>query len=59
MHDQSKPPPTLTFPLMVKRMLVIDKGQEPHPISLSPMMRSIIANVGIKARLVKAWEMTL
>ena len=34
MHDESEPPPTLTFPLMMERMLVINKGQEPHLASL-------------------------
>ena len=59
MHGESEPPPTLMFPLMMKMMLVIDKGQEPYLASLSPTMRSTIANVGIRARLTKAWEMTL
>ena len=59
MHGESKPPPTLTFPLMIERMLVINKGQEPHIASLSPTMRSAITNVGIRVRLAKAWEMTL
>ena len=26
MHGKSEPPPTLTFPLMMERMLVIDEG---------------------------------
>ena len=59
MHGESKPPPTLTFPLIMERMLVIDEGQEPYLASLSPMMRSTITNIGIRARLTKAWEMTL
>ena len=59
MHSESEPPPTLTFPLMMERMLVIDEGQEPHLASLSPIMRSAITNVGIKAHLAKAWEITL
>ena len=59
MHSEIEPPQTLTFPLIMERMLIIDEGQEPHPTSLSPMMRSTIANVGIKARLAEAWEMTL
>ena len=54
MHDESEQPPTLMFPLMIERMLVIDKGQEPHPASLSPTMRSTITNVGIRTRLAKA-----
>ena len=59
MHGESKPPPTLTFPLMIERMLVTDEGQEPHLASLSPKMRSTITNVGIRACLAKAWETTL
>ena len=59
MHGESEPPPTLTFPLMIERMLFIDEGQEPHLVSLSPTMRSAITNVGIRTRLVKTWEMTL
>ena len=59
MHGESEPPQTLTFPLMMERMLVIDEGQEPHLASLSPTMRSAITNVGIRVRLAKAWEMTL
>ena len=59
MHGESKPPPTLTFPLMMERMLVTDEGQEPYLASLSPMMRSTITNVGIRAFLAKAWETTL
>jgi len=53
MHDESEPPPTLTFPLMMERILVIDEGQKPHLASLSPTMGSTITNVGIKARLAK------
>ena len=53
MHGESKPPPTLTFPLMIERMLVINEGQEPHIASLSPTMRNAITNVGIRTRLAK------
>ena len=38
MHGENKPPLTLTFPLRVKRMLVIGEGQELYPASLFPMM---------------------
>ena len=58
MHNENEPPPTLTFPLRVKRMLVIG-GQELHLASLSPTMKNTITNVDIRARLVEAWEMTL
>ena len=59
MHGESEPPKTLTFPLIMKGMLVTNEGQEPYPASISPTMRSTIVNVGIRARLAKAWEMTL
>ena len=54
MHGESEPPQTLTFPLMMERMLVIDEGQEPHLASLSPTTRSTVMNVGIRAHLAKA-----
>lgn len=59
MHGESKPPPTLTVPLMMEKILVIDEGQKPHLANLSPMVRSTITNEGIEARLAKAWEITL
>ena len=59
MHSEIEPPQTLTFPLIMERMLIIDEGQEPHLVSHSPTIRSTIANVGIKARLAKAWKMML
>ena len=59
MHGESEPPPILMCPLMMERMLVIGEGQEPHPASLSSTRRSTITNVGIRARLARAWEMTL
>jgi len=54
MHGEGEPPSTLTFPLMMERMLVIDEDQEPYLASLSPTMRSTIINIGIRARLAKA-----
>ena len=59
MHGESEPPPSLTFPLMMKKMLVINESQEPHLMNLSSTMRSTITKVGIEAHLTKAWEMTL
>ena len=59
MHCKNEPPSTLTFPLRVKRMLVIGEGQELHLVSLFPMMKNTITNVDISARLTEAWEMTL
>ena len=58
MHSEGEPSPTLTLPLMMERMRVIDEGQEPHLVSLSSMRRSTTTNEGIRARLAKAWEMT-
>ena len=59
MHNESEAPPTLTFPLMMERILVIVEGQKPHLASFSPTMGSTITKVGINACLAKAWEMTL
>ena len=59
MHSEIEPPQTLTSPLIMERMLIIDEGKEPHLVSLSPTIRSTVANVGIKARLAKAWKMML
>ena len=59
MHSENEPPPTLTFPLRVKRMLVIGEGQELHLVSLFPTKKRTITSVNTKARLAEAWEMTL
>ena len=59
MHGKNKPPPTLMFPLRVKRMLVIGEGQELHPVSLFPTMKNTITNVDTIAYLTEAWETTL
>ena len=59
MHGESELPPILMFPLMMKRMLAINEGQEPQLVSLSPTMRSTIMNEGIRARLTEAWQTTL
>ena len=55
MHGKNKPPPTLMFPLRVKRMLVIGEGQELHPVSLFPTMKNTITNVDTRAYLTEAW----
>ena len=47
MHDESELPPTLMFPLVMRETLAIGQGQEPCPVSISPMTRSTIMNVGI------------
>ena len=59
MHNENELLPVLISPLMMKRMLVIGKGQELHQAILSPTMKSTITNVGTRARLVEAWEMML
>ena len=59
MHSESEPPPTLTVPLMMEKILVINEGKKPHLANLSPMVRSTITNVGIEAHLAKVWEMML
>ena len=59
MHDENKPPLTLTFPLKVKKRQVIGKGQELHPTNLFPIMKNTITNVDTKARPTEAWEMTI
>ena len=59
MHGENEPLQTLTFPLKMKRMLVIGEGQELHLASLFPMMKNTITNVDIRARLTEAWETTL
>ena len=55
MHSGNELPQTLTFPLMMKRMLVT----RPHLVSLSPTIRSTVTNIGISAHLTKAWETML
>ena len=59
MHGENEPLPTLTFPLRVKKRLVIGEGQELHPANLFPTMKNTITNVNTRARLAEAWEMTL
>ena len=59
MHGETEPPPTLTFPLRKKMILVIGKGQELHLANLFPTKKNTIMNVDTRARHAKAWEMTL
>ena len=54
MHGENEPPTTPMFPLKVKKMPVIGKGQELHPTSLFPTMKNTITNVDIRAHLAKA-----
>ena len=41
-----------------EEMIIIGEGRKLHQAKLSPTMKSTIINVDIRARLVKAWEMT-
>ena len=59
MHGENEPLQTLTFPLKMKRMLVIGEGQELHLVSLFPTKKSTITSINTKAHLAKAWEMAL
>ena len=59
MHSESEPLPTLAFPLMMEKILLINEGKKPQLANLSPMVRSTITNVGIEAHLAKVWEMML
>ena len=59
MHDEDELPPSLTPLLMVRRMVVIDVDQGHLLVSLSHMKRNTTMNVDTRARLTKAWEMTL
>ena len=56
MHGENGPPLTLTFPLRVKRILVIGEGQELHPANLFPTMKNTITNVDTRDRLAEAWK---
>ena len=58
MHGENELPPVLMFPLMMKRMITIGEGQEPHQARLSPTLKSTLINIDTIAHLVKAWEMT-
>ena len=53
MHNGNEPLPVLTSPPMMKRMLVIGKGQKLHQASLSPTMKSTTTGKDTRARLVK------
>ena len=59
MHDEDELPPSLTPFLMVRRTSVIDVDQGLLLASLSHMKRNTILNIDTRARLVKAWKMTL
>ena len=59
MYDEDELPPGLTPLLMVRRMVVIDVDQGHLLVSLSHMKRNTTMNVDTRARLTKAWEMTL
>ena len=59
MHDEDELPLSLTPLLIVRRMIAIVIDQGLLLVSLSRMKRNITMNVGTRARLVEAWEMTL
>ena len=59
MHNGNEPVLVLTSPPMMKRLLVTSKGQELHQAILSPMMKNTTTGEDTRARLVKAWEITL
>ena len=54
MHGENEPSPPLTFPLRVKKRLVIGEGQELHPANLFPTMKNTITNVDTRAHPVEA-----
>ena len=57
-HSGNEFLPVLIYPLMMRRMIVIDEGRELHQAKLSLTMKSTAINVETKACLVKAWETT-
>ena len=59
MHNEDELPPSLTPLLMVRRMVIIDADQGLLLVRLSHMKRNTTTNVDTRARLTKAWEMTL
>ena len=59
MRDEDELPLSLTFLLIVRRMVVIIVDRGLLLVSLSHMKKNTTMNVGTKARLVKAWKMTL
>ena len=59
MHDEDELPLSLTPLLIVRRMIAIVVDQGLLLVSLSRMKRNITMNVGTRARLVEAWEITL
>ena len=46
-------------PPMMKRTLAIGEGQELRQVNLSLVMKSATISENTRARLAKAWEMTL
>ena len=59
MRDEDELPLSLTFLLIVRRMVVIIVDRGLLLVSLSHMKKNTTMNVGTRARLVKAWKMTL
>ena len=59
MHDEDELSPSLTPPLTMRRMVVINVDQGLLLMSFSHMKRNATVNVDTRARLVEAWEMML
>ena len=59
MNDEDELLSILTFLLMIIDMAVTSPGQGLPLVSLSRVMRTATMSAGIRARLAKAWEMTL
>ena len=59
MRDEDELPLSLTFLLIVRRMVVIIVDRGLLLVSLSRTKRNTTMNVDARARLIEAWEMTL
>ena len=59
MNDEDELLSILTFLLTIIDMVVTSPGQGLPLVSLSCVIRIATMNAGIRARLAKAWEMTL
>ena len=59
MHNGSGLLPVPSSPPMMKRTQVTGEGQELRQVNLSPKLKSATTSENTRARLAKAWEMTL
>ena len=55
MHNENIYHRTPSYPLRRQMTLVIDRGPELRPVSLSLAMKSTTVDVDIRAHLVKVW----